>query len=340
MQQSGLNEKKDQEEKGNSPGSESIDALVSGFLEELASISPDGKEVHQLEVVEAQAVDKPPEPEPEPPVPGPAAADGDAAVSGIDFEGINREIEESLSELERLKSKVVPITDRKDTKADTAASAGAMASAPLEEAKAGRTVAGRPANAPAPGLPASAPASKPGVGNRPESGRLPESPDAEEQAWDRLELFRSQVVSHKPHRGLKSALGIAIVVIILAVPAYQLFKLRSNQDSRYRAALAGGQASSSEPDVSKIRMKAESITKVAPTYPRLPRKQRIEGTVVLEADINEKGDVVRAMAISGPNQLRKAAEEALMKWKFKPASVNGVSIASKEQIPITFEPPR
>jgi TonB family protein len=161
---------------------------------------------------------------------------------------------------------------------------------------------------------------------------MPESPEAEELAWDRLEIFRSQIATPKPRQWLKPAIGICILLIVLAVSAYQLFRLRSTQNSR--------NPDHSVSDTSKARVKAESIAKVQPEYPRLPRKQRVAGTVVLEADIDEKGDVVRAKAISGPDQLRKAAEEALMKWKFKPASVNGIAIASKEQISIVLEPPK
>jgi TonB family protein len=173
-----------------------------------------------------------------------------------------------------------------------------------------------------------------------EPDRLPESTDSEELAWNRLELFRSQIVSRKPRRWPKPTLGIAIVVIILAVPAYQLFKLRTTQNPGDRAGSTRGPAGSSKTDISKSRINAESMIKVAPTYPRLPQSKRVGGTVLLEADINEKGDVVRAKAVSGPYQLRKAAEQALLKWKFKPASVNGVSIASKEQVAIDFAPPR
>jgi TonB family protein len=336
MQQSGLNEKKGQEEKKNSPAPKDVEALVSSFLEELANISPDGKEIQRLEGIEKQPAYKPPEPKLEPPVPERAEKHG--TVSEIDFEGINREIEESLNELERLKSKVVPIADRKDPKTDVTESAKAAAKVPAAESGGNRPVAGRPTYAPAPEPAASF--SRPEAPTRVKSAKSPESPDTEEQAWNRLELFRNQIVVRKPRRWLKPALGIAILIVILAVPAYQLFRLRSVQNPGDRAASARGLARSPDLDVSKGRVKAESITKVAPIYPRLPRKQSVGGTVVLEVDITEVGNVVSAKAISGPNQLRKAAEEALKKWKFKPASVNGVNIASKERISIDLEPPR
>jgi TonB family protein len=81
---------------------------------------------------------------------------------------------------------------------------------------------------------------------------------------------------------------------------------------------------------------AETISRAKPVYPEQAKDQKITGIVELEADINERGEVIRAKAVSGPDQLRGAAEEALMKWKFKPASLNGVNIASKARISMVF----
>ena len=88
----------------------------------------------------------------------------------------------------------------------------------------------------------------------------------------------------------------------------------------------------------KIRkpVPAEVITKVPPEYPALAKRQRIAGIVEVEVDINEKGNVVRAKAISGPILLRGAAEGALMKWKFKAASIDGVDISSQTRISVVF----
>jgi TonB family protein len=87
---------------------------------------------------------------------------------------------------------------------------------------------------------------------------------------------------------------------------------------------------------SALPVMAEAIAKVQPTYPLLARMQKVAGKVDLEVEINDKGDVVRAKAVSGPVLLRSAAEEALMKWKFKPASLNGINIASQARISVAF----
>ena len=81
---------------------------------------------------------------------------------------------------------------------------------------------------------------------------------------------------------------------------------------------------------------AEIMTRVQPEYPAIARQQRVTGRVEVEADVNEKGDVVRAKAVSGPMLLRGAAEQAVTKWKFKPASIEGVDIPSKARIAVNF----
>jgi TonB family protein len=89
---------------------------------------------------------------------------------------------------------------------------------------------------------------------------------------------------------------------------------------------------------SKIRVPvmAEIVKKVSPEYPTIARSQKVRGKVDVEAEISEKGDVTRAKAVSGPVLLRDAAEQALMKWKFKPATIDGVNIPSKARISIEF----
>ena len=69
----------------------------------------------------------------------------------------------------------------------------------------------------------------------------------------------------------------------------------------------------------------------------MARIQKVDGTVELEAYVNEKGDVVRADVVAGPTLLRAAAENALLKWKFRPASVNGVPVPSRSRVFIVFK---
>ncbi len=95
----------------------------------------------------------------------------------------------------------------------------------------------------------------------------------------------------------------------------------------------------SETLTARTPVPAEIAKMVQPTYPAIARRQRIFGKVDVELEISDNGDVVRATAVSGPLLLRAAAEEALMKWKFKPASINGVNMPSMTRISVNFIPP-
>src|SRR4030095_7328327 len=62
---------------------------------------------------------------------------------------------------------------------------------------------------------------------------------------------------------------------------------------------------------------------VEPRYPREAMKGRIEGVVVLEAVVTEKGTVDKVKVISGPPQLIAAAVDAIHQWRYEPTVLNG-----------------
>ncbi len=63
------------------------------------------------------------------------------------------------------------------------------------------------------------------------------------------------------------------------------------------------------------------------------------GTVVLDALINDKGEVERVEARRDIPSLTEPAESAVESWKFSPATVEGNAIASRVPVAITFRPP-
>ncbi len=66
----------------------------------------------------------------------------------------------------------------------------------------------------------------------------------------------------------------------------------------------------------------EIVSRVEPAYPELAKQARVQGTVILEATIDENGNVTQARVLRGlPLGLSEAAVEAVMKWKYRPAVV-------------------
>lgn len=81
---------------------------------------------------------------------------------------------------------------------------------------------------------------------------------------------------------------------------------------------------------------------VAPAaeYPKDAVAQRLAGTVVVLATVNEQGQVVNAKVVSSAGSvLDSAALDNIRKWIFVPASQDGKAIISDVRIPITFELP-
>jgi len=60
--------------------------------------------------------------------------------------------------------------------------------------------------------------------------------------------------------------------------------------------------------------------RVAPTYPELAKRMRISGIVRISATVTAEGAVSATKTVSGNHMLSGAAEEAVRRWKFVPAS--------------------
>jgi protein TonB len=78
------------------------------------------------------------------------------------------------------------------------------------------------------------------------------------------------------------------------------------------------------------------IRKVNPVYPPLARQARVQGNVVLQAEISKTGDIEGLHAISGHPLLIPAALEAVKQWKYKPYILNGEPVEVDTQITVIF----
>ncbi len=65
------------------------------------------------------------------------------------------------------------------------------------------------------------------------------------------------------------------------------------------------------------------IKKVAPVYPEEARKQRIEGTVILEATVDVKGAVQSVKILRSVPALDQAAIDAVKQWVYEPTLIDG-----------------
>jgi protein TonB len=75
---------------------------------------------------------------------------------------------------------------------------------------------------------------------------------------------------------------------------------------------------------------------VQPEYPVLAMQAHVSGGVVVDAVIDEHGNVVGARAVSGHPLLVAAALKAVLQWKYVPTLLNGTPIAVEMEVTVHF----
>jgi periplasmic protein TonB len=78
------------------------------------------------------------------------------------------------------------------------------------------------------------------------------------------------------------------------------------------------------------------LRKIQPAYPPLARQARIQGPVVLQAEIGKDGSIQNLHLISGHPMLAPAAIEAIKQWKYKPYILNGEPVEVETTITFNF----
>jgi TonB family protein len=88
--------------------------------------------------------------------------------------------------------------------------------------------------------------------------------------------------------------------------------------------------------VDENTMAARRTHYVAPVYPDLARVSHIQGSVVMNANIDAHGKVIGLQTISGNPVLVAAALNAAMQWQYEPMLVNGQAVSVNTTITIVF----
>ncbi|MDQ3070113.1 MAG: TonB family protein [Acidobacteriota bacterium] len=78
------------------------------------------------------------------------------------------------------------------------------------------------------------------------------------------------------------------------------------------------------------------VSHVPPVYPAIAESARVEGTVILEAIINEAGVVTNVKVLKSVPLLDAAAREAVTQWRYTPTTLNGVKVSVIMTVTVTF----
>jgi periplasmic protein TonB len=82
-----------------------------------------------------------------------------------------------------------------------------------------------------------------------------------------------------------------------------------------------------------------AIKSPAPKYPSRLRGAGVEGTVLVWVSVDEKGRTfdLTLKKSSGYDEFDRAALEGIRKWKFKPATKDGVPVTVRIDVVINFK---
>jgi TonB family protein len=78
------------------------------------------------------------------------------------------------------------------------------------------------------------------------------------------------------------------------------------------------------------------IKKAPPVYPLVAKLRRSSGSVVVQGTVDKNGRISNLQLISGPPLFRDAAFEAVKRWVFRPARLNGQAIEQSTKIRLDF----
>jgi periplasmic protein TonB len=73
-----------------------------------------------------------------------------------------------------------------------------------------------------------------------------------------------------------------------------------------------------------------------PMYPALAKAAHVQGTVLIDAVIDEQGNIVNAKVVEGPALLVPEAMRTVMLWKYEPTYLNGVPYPIRMTITMNF----
>ena len=79
------------------------------------------------------------------------------------------------------------------------------------------------------------------------------------------------------------------------------------------------------------------ISSMPPLYPSAAKVQKVDGDVKIDALIGINGRVTGTKVISGPTLLRDPAIDAVKRWKYQPATLNGQAVPMHLTVTVQFK---
>lgn len=88
--------------------------------------------------------------------------------------------------------------------------------------------------------------------------------------------------------------------------------------------------SADSPGITVIPNGSTLLHRAPVEYPAAARQKGVQGTVVLEATLDENGNIADARVLAGPTELRRASLESVLEWQFAPDPATSIRVVQIE----------
>ena len=128
-----------------------------------------------------------------------------------------------------------------------------------------------------------------------------------------------------------------LILFLTGKLAVQVFPLESAEVPESQSATAQSDNGSKEGIVVPQELLSKRLVhQVKPTYLPEAKKLGIQGEVLLEVTINEKGEVENISVTKGHPLLVRSALEAVKQWKYRPYVVDGAAVPVSSTVSVNF----
>jgi protein TonB len=91
-------------------------------------------------------------------------------------------------------------------------------------------------------------------------------------------------------------------------------------------------------DIKLADLKGHLIKKAFPEYPASAKHSRIEGTVVIQVEIDEEGNIAEMTILSAPDpSLAISALQTVHQWQYSPYLLNGIPVRVHTEITVVYQ---
>ena len=78
------------------------------------------------------------------------------------------------------------------------------------------------------------------------------------------------------------------------------------------------------------------LQRIDPVYPALAKQTHLQGSVIIDAIIDEHGNIIEMKVVSGPPLLLQSALDAVKRWKYEPTYLNDEPVPVQLNVTVTF----